>query len=397
MEADRKHMYKLPWSATDNQGGWIEVTDRCNITCPGCYRQRMEGDKPIEKVKEEILRCKQMTNCDSMVIAGGEPLIYSHIIEVVEYISSLGLKSLILTNGVMLTPELAGQLKNAGLKRIHFHVDARQDRKNWTGKNEEELNELRQYYAEMIYKVKGLQCGFHITVVRETLEQIPAILKWYRSHMHQVQHISLIALSGMPLIKGMSYFVHGTEIPEKDLANSYSDPTEIGITTNDILEMVQDTYPDYIPAAYINGGALTETNKQLFLVNIGTANAFLGVMGAMSMELTQAFSHIFYGKYYSFAPDPAIGKKVFFLSLFDRQMRKTFFSFLKHVMKRPPGFFDKIYLQSMIIQQPIDFLGAEKNTCDHCVNPMVFGDYLINPCELDEFRVYGDLIVSLKS
>jgi organic radical activating enzyme len=389
-------MYKLPWSTLDNQGGWIEVTDRCNITCPGCYRQRMEGDKPLEKVKEEILRCKQLTKCDSMVIAGGEPLIYPQIIEVVRYVSSLGLKPLILTNGTMLTPELAGQLKNAGLKRIHFHVDERQDRKDWIGKNEEELNELRQHYADLIYKVKGIQCGFHITVIKETLENIPVIMKWYHSHMHQVQHLSLIALSGMPVIKGRSYFVKGTEIPEKDLTNSYSNSSEIGITTEQILDRVQNAYPDYVPSAYINGDGLPETNKQLFIINIGTSNAFLGVMGAMSMELTQAFSHLFYGKYYSFASNPAIGKKVFLLSIFDKQMRKTFLRFLKLLLKKPQSLFYKIYLQSLIIQQPIDFMEGEKNTCDHCVNPMVFKDILINPCELDEFRVYGDLIVSLK-
>lgn len=28
---------------TDNPGGWIEVTDHCNLHCPGCYRKRTEG------------------------------------------------------------------------------------------------------------------------------------------------------------------------------------------------------------------------------------------------------------------------------------------------------------------------------------------------------------------
>jgi len=86
-------MYKLPWSTQDSQGGWVEVTDRCNISCPGCYRQRLEGDRPLDEVKEDISKCMKVTNCDTMVIAGGEPLLYPYIIETVRYAASLGLET----------------------------------------------------------------------------------------------------------------------------------------------------------------------------------------------------------------------------------------------------------------------------------------------------------------
>jgi hypothetical protein len=397
MEAERDTMYKLPWSTFDNQAGWIEVTDRCNITCPGCYRQRLEGDRPLEKIKTEILQCEKLVNCDSVIIAGGEPLVYPYIIEVIQYIASLGLKPLLLTNGVLLTREIALELKKAGLKRVHFHVDARQGREGWMGKNETDMNQLRDFYANMIHKVKGIQCGFHITVAGETMGQIPEIMKWYRNNMHKVQHLSLIALSGVPVIEGRSYFAANSEISEKDLLNSYHDTSDIEITTKDILNVIHQACPDYWPSAYISGDARPESDKQLFIVSVGSSKAFFGVMGAKSMELTQVYSHLFTGKYFSFVLDPEIGKKVFFLSLFDKQMRKTFRSFLKHLIKRPVGLFDKVYLQSLIIQQPIDFIDGVKNVCEHCVNPMVFNGQLINPCELDEYRVFGDLIFSLKN
>jgi len=390
-------MYKLPWSTTDNQGGWVEVTDNCNLLCPGCYRQRLTGDKPLEQVKDEILGCKKITHCDTMVIAGGEPLIYPFIADVIRYTASLGLKPLLLTNGKELNDATLHELKNAGLKRMHIHVDAQQERDGWPGKNETELNELRQAYADMLWKLKGIQCGFHITVVQETLGHIPAIMEWYRRNMHKVQHLSLIALRGIPLIPGIGYFVNGSEIPAQKLVNSYTGTSGISITTKEILDCIHNVYPGYLPSAYISGDALQEINKQLFIVNIGSSRSFFGVMGARSMELTQAFCHMFRGRYFSFIPDPAIGKKVFLLSLFDKQMRKTFRKYLRHLLKSPLEVFRKVYLQSMIIQQPIEFIGDEKNVCEHCVNPMVFNGLVINPCELDEYRVYGDPIVPLKN
>ena len=57
MYADRKHMYKVPWSTTDNQGGWIEVTDQCDLKCPGCYRKSIENHRPLKIIKKEIIDC----------------------------------------------------------------------------------------------------------------------------------------------------------------------------------------------------------------------------------------------------------------------------------------------------------------------------------------------------
>jgi hypothetical protein len=287
-------------------------------------------------------------------------------------------------------------LKEAGLNRIHIHVDARQGRTGWQGKDEAALNELRQHYADLIHRVKGIQCGFHVTMVPEALDQIPAILHWYRSQPAKVQHLSLIALSGMPLNEGFGYYVKGKEIPTEALVNSYSNPSDIGLTTDQLLECVLQTYPDYRPAAYISGGARIDVNKQLFVVSVCSPRSFFGTMGARSMELTQAYARLFMGRYFSFAINPAIGKKVFFMALFDKSMRSTGRNYLAHLWKHPLHIADKIYLQSMIIQQPIDFTDGIKNTCDHCVNPMIYQDRLINPCELDAYRGYGGLIESHK-
>lgn len=396
MKADRKSMYKLPWSTQDSQGGWVEVTDRCNISCPGCYRQRLEGDRPLDEVKEDISKCLKVTNCDTMVIAGGEPLLYPYIIETVRHAASLGLKPLILSNGALLTRWLAYDLKEAGLKRIHFHIDSKQNGEDRAGKSERELNAIRQHYADMLYEMKGVQCGFHVTIGKDTLSEIPAIMEWYLSNMHKVQHLSLIALSGVPVIKGYSYVAGGTGIPADDLVNKYPDISEISITTDEILDIIQRSNPGYTPSAYIGGDSLPGLNKQLFVVGIGSSKGLYGVAGAKTMELTQAYSRLFRGRYFSFNLKPAIGKKIFLLSPFDREIRKAFRNYLSQLRARPGLIFEKTWLQSMIIQQPIDFISGEKNVCDHCVNPMVYGDLVINPCELDEYRVYGNLILSVK-
>lgn len=392
-------MYKPPWSTTDNQGGWIEVTDRCDLACPGCYRKSLEGHRKLDDIKVEIKECQSLTNCDAMVVAGGEPLIYPDILEVIRFIGKCGMKSLVLSNGTNFTERMARELKAAGLKRIHFHIDSRQQRNGWENKNEQELNMLREHYANIISGLKTVQCGFHIVVSKENLEQIPDIIGWYRSNMHKVHHLSLIAWRGLPKPDGYDYIAGNKLIDHTYLDKFYPEQEEAEITTGDMYNILNKHYPDYSPAAYINGTAFPDTNKYLIFVNIGSRKKFFGCFGAKSMELSQVFYRLFYGRYISFSLQPAAGRKVFLLSLFDKQVGKAFARYLKTTLADPFNVFRKVYIQSLILQQPIEFIKGERNKCDPCVNPMLYRNMAINPCQLDEYRIFGDIlnIVSTKT
>lgn len=396
MNPDRRKMYKVPWSVTDNQGGWVEVTDNCNLNCHGCYRYKTDGDKTLDEVKREIIECKKVTNCDVMVIAGGEPLLYPDITEVVRFISSLDLKPLILSNGLLFTEKLAIELKKAGLARIHFHIDSIQERDGWEGKSEADLNELRQYFADMLWKIENIQCGFHITVTPATLQSIPSILSWQKKNMNKVQHISFIALRGIPIVKGIEYRVNNHKIPQDELLNSFDNPVEISLTTEEMFEIVQEYFPEYFPCAYINGSMVQQSNKYLIYSNIGSARKYYGSMGASAFELSQVFYHFFKGRYLSFLSKPNIGKNVFLLSFVDKQIRKALSGFITAFLRNPFMLFEKIYIQSIILQQPIEFVGSDKNICDSCINPMVYKEKIINPCQLDEYRKYNTTIHAVK-
>ena len=57
-DLDKRKLYRLPWSLYDNPVGWVEITDKCNMDCLGCYRNYLatdEGHKRLEDIKEEII------------------------------------------------------------------------------------------------------------------------------------------------------------------------------------------------------------------------------------------------------------------------------------------------------------------------------------------------------
>ena len=392
MEINRKQLYRFPWSKTDNPGGWIEVTDVCNLTCHGCYRNQLEGNRPVELVKKDIEDTIGLTNCDCITIAGGEPLIYPELSEVVAHIASLKVKPIIFSNGIGLTPDLLGDLKKAGLAKMHLHVDSRQDRKGWAGNNEQQLNDLRQYYADMIAATGKVQCGFHTTVFRSNLKDIVYILAWGLKNRDRVQHLSFIAYRTIPENETLSFFTDGEQIIPDQRLNRTTDTSEISITTEEMFDVLQKEFPFLHPCAYLNGTTAYETLKFLIMVNFGTRTRTYGHLGRKTMEMAQMGYHLLFNRYFAFSGNPRAGIKIILLSFFDPYVRKGLVQLLKSGVRNPFSIFKPLYLQSIHLQQPNEVIDGKINLCDDCVNMMAYQGKLINSCRLDEYRLYGDAL-----
>lgn len=389
MNISRNGLYRFPWSRKDNPGGWVEVTDLCDLHCPGCYRHSLEGHRPLEEVKHDILLCQKLTNCDRMAIAGGEPLLYPDIIEVVDFISHHRMKPVLLTNGRRLTWETAVELKKAGLTKFHFHVDSGQKRPGWVGKNEAEMNTLRQDFADLVWQLGGVQNGYNVTVFRSSLKYLPDILDWAKQNIHKVQHISLVAFRGIPIEAGIRFQVKGKTIDARVFQHTTSSLEDVDLTSDEMFAVLKKHNSDFTPCAYLNGTHNPETFKFLITIHIGGKDNIYGYMGKKGVEITQSVYHLFYGRYFLFLKNPGIGRKAFLLSLVDREMRKTLRRYLRSKIKNPLRIFEKIYIQSISLQQPNEFLKGDANLCDGCMNMMVYRGELIPSCRLDEYRIFG--------
>ena len=389
MVLERNKLYRFPWSKTDNPGSWVEVTDDCDLTCEGCYRHKLQGHRPLKAVKDDILANHRLTRCDSMAIAGGEPLLYPHIVEIVDFISRRGIKPVILTNGEKLTPVLAATLKKAGLAKFHFHIDSGQERPAWRGKNERELNSLRQHYADLLWDVGGIQCGYNVTVYRGTLPYLPDIVEWCRANIHKVQHISLIAFRLIPFRDDTEYRVDGQRVDISSYQTRRPDASEIAITTEEMFGLLQGRFPDFRACAYLGGTSAPQTYKYLITAQIGSRRKIYGVLGAKTMEAVQVFFHLAKRRYCAFLRNPVAGKKIFALSIFDRDIRGALRNFVRSVSRNPARLLDRIYVQSIHLQQPNEILNGRVNLCDGCANMMHYQGRLINSCRLDEYRMFG--------
>lgn len=111
--------------------GIIWLGQTCNFRCYFCYfaNRIASKDHPehaffsLEKAKEI---CKIFVNefsLNSIDIQGGEPTIYPHIFELIEYCNSIGLKPTIITNGMALhNYEFCKKFKDAGVYDFLFSL-----------------------------------------------------------------------------------------------------------------------------------------------------------------------------------------------------------------------------------------------------------------------------------
>lgn len=393
MTLDKRNLFRMPWSMNDNPIAWLEVTDICNIHCEGCYRQYMTGHKPLEQLKQEVDFFMKWRNPDNFSIAGGEPLIYPDIIELVAYIAKQGVKPVILTNAVALTPELLKKLKKAGLAGFTIHIDSHQNRPNWNGKSEAELNEFRQHCADMIAAEGGMYVIFNSTIYPSTFHEIPDIIRWGQANIDRVHGVVFITYRTATTATSIATDVHDHQVDMTKLSYVRDRFDEHFVTSPEIYDLIKQTFPEYEASGYLGGSIQHDSFKWLIGAMVGSKHKMYGAVGKKAMEITQAGHHLWTGRYLAYLSQANIGSRVFLLSPWDATLRAAWKNRLKDVLRHPQRLFEEVCVQSIgIIQAPDVLPDGRADMCDSCPDITIFEGKFVNSCRMDEYRLFGGFV-----
>jgi molybdenum cofactor biosynthesis enzyme MoaA len=393
---DHRKLYRLPWSVTDNIIAWLEPTKQCNLRCHGCYSANVPGShKSLATIAHELDVFERFRQTDAVSIAGGEPLTHPQIVEVVRLVAGRGLKPIVNTNGLELTPDLLRELKAAGLKGFTFHIDSLQKRPGWIGKSEVELNELRLYYARLAASVGGLSCAFNATVYDENLEQIADILEWGRRHIDIVHGLVFIAIRAVEGDGRFDYYVGDRKIETKPLAYDKIKPDRNDIGAPDVVARFRERCGAFDPCAYLNGTEKPDSFKWLMTLRIGDGKRILGCAGPKFAELAQVSNHLRRGRYLGYLSPEGHRRArwMLLLSVLDGGLREVWKRDVVAVLRDPLRLFRPLHLQSVMIIQPVDVLADGRlSMCDSCPDVTVHKDELVWSCRLDERLKFGQLM-----
>lgn len=169
---------RVPWAAPDLPHGVIEVNQKCNIRCFGCYKDKTSLTKTVAEVCDEIDLMVERRNLSTISFAGGEPLLHEDLEEMVAHAATRGLRPVVVTNGTRITPERLASLRKRGLAGVLIHIDRLQGKRPDTPveTSEAALNPLREQYIRQASEA-GLEIGLALTLYQENLDELPDVIE----------------------------------------------------------------------------------------------------------------------------------------------------------------------------------------------------------------------------
>ena len=98
----------------------IEFSLRCNYRCEYCYVEQdtdTTGELTPDEIRDVILQAKEL-GARKIIVLGGEPMIYPHIMDMLAFIRDHGMHAEMFTNGTHVTPEAARRLYDLGVQVV---------------------------------------------------------------------------------------------------------------------------------------------------------------------------------------------------------------------------------------------------------------------------------------
>jgi 7,8-dihydro-6-hydroxymethylpterin dimethyltransferase len=150
----------------------LDLTNRCNLTCPVCFANANSAGYLYEPSFTEVRKMLQALRNERPVagrivqFSGGEPTIYPRFFDVLTMAKEMGFSHIqAATNGIMLAdPDFAKQAKEAGLSTLYLQFDGVSDDvyRKTRGEN---LVEIKQKVIENC-RATGMKIVFVPTIVR---------------------------------------------------------------------------------------------------------------------------------------------------------------------------------------------------------------------------------------
>jgi radical SAM protein with 4Fe4S-binding SPASM domain len=100
---------------------------RCNLSCIHCYsssaNKDYEGELSTAEAKKMIGELAEF-KVPVLLFSGGEPLLRQDLFELNDYARNLGIRTVISTNGTLITPAMAQKIKKGNFDYIGVSLDA---------------------------------------------------------------------------------------------------------------------------------------------------------------------------------------------------------------------------------------------------------------------------------
>jgi Fe-coproporphyrin III synthase len=154
------------------------ITRRCNLKCVHCYAhaKNTSSDNELTTAQgKQLIDDLAEFGSPVMLFSGGEPLVRKDLPQLAAYAVEKGMRAVISTNGTLITPEVARNLKEIGLSYVGISLDGMEeinDRfRGVSGAFRSALEGIKNSQAA------GIKVGLRFTINKFNVSEIPKIFE----------------------------------------------------------------------------------------------------------------------------------------------------------------------------------------------------------------------------
>ncbi|MGM0426835.1 MAG: 12,18-didecarboxysiroheme deacetylase [Thermodesulfobacteriota bacterium] len=152
------------------------ITQACNLNCIHCYARAVETTHQKELTHEQglaLIDDLAQFGAPVVLFSGGEPLMRQDLVDLASHVVQQGMRAVISTNGTLITPEKARELKAVGLSYVGISLDGMETvHDRFRGKK----GAFKDAIAGITHcQEVGLKVGLRFTINRLNVTEIPHI------------------------------------------------------------------------------------------------------------------------------------------------------------------------------------------------------------------------------
>jgi radical SAM protein with 4Fe4S-binding SPASM domain len=153
-------------------------TPRCNLRCIHCYSSSDRSGHAAQLTTEQARRLIDQIadfGCPVLLFSGGEPLLREDLFELMAYARDKGLRTVLSTNGTLLTDETAHMLAELNLSYAGISLDGPEKIHNRFRATDGAFGATMAGIGNCIKH--GIRTGLRFTMTGQNVDQIPEIFR----------------------------------------------------------------------------------------------------------------------------------------------------------------------------------------------------------------------------
>jgi len=163
----------------------IEFSRVCNFRCSYCYveeKTKCSGELTRAEIKDTIRQAKAL-GARKIIILGGEPSIYPHLVEMLEFLHNEQLETEMFTNGTGIDRQLAALLTRYRVRvalKLNSRNAAIQDRLAGKKGAHAIMTGALATLQQAGYPSEELFLAVSTVICRQNIDELPAMWRWLR-------------------------------------------------------------------------------------------------------------------------------------------------------------------------------------------------------------------------